>query len=529
MVQNYSQKQLNTIARENYELLRNYCSILEREGYWEGPRAILKQSVYAILDMYLQTVLIRLSVYCDRFGRDERMFISTLPDINIYDIDPATPVSPRVLSETERFFSSPPVLLQLCGLRDLNRHSGLLGLFFDALLNIQLSLAFLDTVKTGRVAGFIHDYYSRVEAFLGTGSGYGCVISERYIFKKLCTDNFEKCAQNLKEAGENFEYYKEKFLFISDSPRNEAVNRIKSRAVEVEPAKDRESLAVRKIVERDEESGEEDETGRGELDRLLDELNSLVGLEEVKTEVRSLINLIKVRALRKKHDLPVMDMSFHMVFMGNPGTGKTTVARLVSGIYRELGLLSKGTLTETDRSGLVAGYVGQTALKVREVVDRAMGGVLFIDEAYALSNQTANDFGDEAIETLVKLMEDRRDDLIVIVAGYTEEMTAFLKSNPGLNSRFNRFIEFADYSDPELLQILSSMARAAGFEFAPDALEHAGTLLSAMSEEERAKFGNARGIRNMFERIVVNQANRLSGSKDPDVEALTMITADDVR
>ncbi|MEI3407011.1 MAG: AAA family ATPase [Christensenellales bacterium] len=186
----------------------------------------------------------------------------------------------------------------------------------------------------------------------------------------------------------------------------------------------------------------------------MEQLDSLIGLESVK-EVRSLINLIKVRAMRKEHDLKVMDMSFHMVFTGNPGTGKTTVARLVAKIYKKLGFLSKGQLIETDRSGLVAGFVGQTAGKVTDVVNSALGGILFIDEAYALARKGMdNDFGDEAIDTLVKLMEDHRDDLVVIVAGYTDEMHDFLTSNPGLISRFNKYIDFPDYTDDELMAIL---------------------------------------------------------------------------
>lgn len=266
-----------------------------------------------------------------------------------------------------------------------------------------------------------------------------------------------------------------------------------------------------------------------ELDRLLEELNSLIGLESVKAEINSLINLIKVRKMREKFDMPMMDMTYHMVFTGSPGTGKTTVARLMAKIYKELGILSKGDLIETDRSGLVAGYIGQTAIKVKEVVESALGGVLFIDEAYSLTNgNRTEDFGGEVIDTLVKLMEDHRDDLVVITAGYTKEMKEFLKSNSGLVSRFNKFIEFKDYTDTELLDILDNMAVKAGFHLQSSARMQLGGQLGSMTEKKRREFGNARGIRNVFEKIVVNQANRIVGVKSPTKEELTLLTEEDV-
>ena len=266
-----------------------------------------------------------------------------------------------------------------------------------------------------------------------------------------------------------------------------------------------------------------------ELDHLLEELNSLIGLESVKEEINSLINLIKVRKMREKFDMPMMDMTYHMVFTGSPGTGKTTVARLMAKIYKELGILSKGNLVETDRSGLVAGYIGQTAIKVKEVVESALGGVLFIDEAYSLTNgNRTEDFGSEVIDTLVKLMEDHRDDLVVITAGYTKEMKEFLKSNSGLVSRFNKFIELSDYTDTELLDILDSMAVKAGFHLQPLARIQLGGQLGSMTEKKRREFGNARGIRNVFEKVVVNQANRIVGVKNPTKEELTLLTEEDV-
>lgn len=272
----------------------------------------------------------------------------------------------------------------------------------------------------------------------------------------------------------------------------------------------------------------EENNGGDRLARLLSELNNLIGLEGVKAEINSLINLIKVRKMRESYNMPSMDMTYHMVFTGNPGTGKTTVARLVAKIYKELGILSEGSLVETDRAGLVAGYVGQTALKVKEVVEKAIGGVLFIDEAYSLTNNAvSNDFGGEAIDTLVKMMEDNRENLVVIVAGYTKEMEEFLKSNTGLVSRFNKFIHFPDYTLDELIDILESMADRSGVVIEEEAKELLRGDIAVMPEERARVFGNARGIRNIFEKIIVNQANRIVTYENPPAEMLVQIKAED--
>ena len=191
------------------------------------------------------------------------------------------------------------------------------------------------------------------------------------------------------------------------------------------------------------------------IEDLKAELNELIGLDGIKKEVNNLINMVTVHKLRKEHGLKSVDMSLHMVFSGNPGTGKTTIARMMARIYRSLGILSKGQLVEVDRSGLVAGYVGQTATKTAKVIESALGGVLFIDEAYSLSSKSENDFGLEAIDTLLKAMEDHREDLVVIVAGYDGLMDTFIHSNPGLESRFNRYLHFDDYSVDDMLAILS--------------------------------------------------------------------------
>lgn len=286
-------------------------------------------------------------------------------------------------------------------------------------------------------------------------------------------------------------------------------------------------LAVKKRLEERERAEQEEQ--EKQIKEILGELNSLVGLSDVKGEIQSLTNLIKIRKLREKMQMPVMDMSYHMVFTGNPGTGKTTVARIVGRIYKALGILSDGKMVETDRSGLVAGYVGQTAIKVHEIIEQAIGGVLFIDEAYSLVNpDVPNDFGSEAVDALVKLMEDHRDNLVIIVAGYTDEMKTFLKSNTGLISRFNKFINFPDYSRDELIDIMEVMADGAGLKIEEGAKELVMEQLGSMEQEEWEDFGNARGIRNMFEKIVTNQANRLVQIGTPTKEQLMTIVAQDV-
>ena len=262
------------------------------------------------------------------------------------------------------------------------------------------------------------------------------------------------------------------------------------------------------------------------MEDLQRELDSYVGLAAVKREVKDLINLATVEQLRRQHGLPTAGMSLHMVFTGNPGTGKTTIARLMARIYHSLGILSKGQLVEVDRSGLVAGYVGQTAIKTRKVIDSALGGVLFIDEAYALNGGGANDFGQEAIDTLLKAMEDHRDDLVVIVAGYTDLMDKFIHSNPGLESRFNRFLLFEDYTADEMVQIFDMQCKKGCYRLTEDARPLVRDYIAEESADD--SFGNARGVRNLFEHILVAQNNRLAAMENVTREDLTVITADDV-
>ena len=273
---------------------------------------------------------------------------------------------------------------------------------------------------------------------------------------------------------------------------------------------------------------EEEQEPPENIEDLKKELSEYIGLTTVKKEVESLINLVTVQKLRRENDLPVEDLSLHMVFSGNPGTGKTMIARLMARIYRSLGILSKGQLVEVDRSGLVAGYVGQTAIKTSEVIQKALGGVLFIDEAYALTNRGGNDYGQEAVDTLLKAMEDNREDLIVIVAGYTELMEEFVHSNPGLESRFNRFLDFPDYTVQEMMGIFDMRCQKSGYKLAEDARTLLQSLLALYSLDVKG-FGNARGVRNLFERAVSAQADRLAKQTELTRDELMLLTSDDIR
>jgi adenylate kinase family enzyme len=259
------------------------------------------------------------------------------------------------------------------------------------------------------------------------------------------------------------------------------------------------------------------------VEELLAELDALIGLERVKREIHRQVAILRVDRLRAEAGMKNATITRHLVFTGNPGTGKTTVARLVSGVYQALGLLSKGLLVEVDRSELVAGYLGQTAIKTSEVVAKAGGGVLFIDEAYSL---TGDQYGTEAVDTLVKEMEDRRDDLVVIVAGYPAPMKAFIAANPGLSSRFRTIIEFDDYTDDELVQILTLLADGSDFELTPEALAHFREHLAGTTRD--STFGNGRFSRNMLEAAIGRHAWRLREVEAPTTEQLRQLLPEDL-
>ncbi len=254
------------------------------------------------------------------------------------------------------------------------------------------------------------------------------------------------------------------------------------------------------------------QNGQGEsLEELLEQLNTLIGLNGVKQEVQQIVNLIRVQKKGEEFGVKLPPLSLHLVFFGNPGTGKTTVARLLAKIYKNLGVLSSGQLVEVDRGGLVAGYVGQTAIKTQEVIEKAMGGILFIDEAYALTHAKGdNDFGQEAVDTILKAMEDHRDDFIVIVAGYPDLMKEFISSNPGLKSRFNQYISFEDYTPEELRQIFLLLCNNQGFTLDEGCNDYLTQYFINMYENRSANYANGRDVRNYFEKVIRARANRLS-------------------
>ena len=284
--------------------------------------------------------------------------------------------------------------------------------------------------------------------------------------------------------------------------------------------------------EKDEKDTEE-ETEKVEiketLEELMEQLNSLVGLESVKLEINNLIHLQELNRIRVERGMVSLPVSNHLVFYGNPGTGKTTVARLLSKIYCKIGILSKGHMIETDRSGIVAGYVGQTAIKTKEVIDSAMGGILFIDEAYTLVSNSENDYGREAIDTLLKAMEDNREDFIVIVAGYPDLMMEFIKSNPGLESRFNKYILFEDYNNDELFEIFKVVCKKNGYELSEEVEKAVKETFADMYTDRPDNFANGREVRNYFEKVVTNQANRLYGKENITNEELAEIVKEDLK
>jgi len=387
------------------------------------------------------------------------------------------------------------------------------------------------------VAGYDEPMQQFIESNPGLKSRFNRFIhfedytpEEMYeIFCKLCSKN----AYTIEEAAEPIlkDYFASLRKELSDdfanarTVRNTFETVIAKQASRIASKSRKTKALLSTITEEDVAWCRMDSEKEESLESLLASINELVGLHAVKEELSDLMYVVQHQQKRKAQGLAVPALSLHLVFMGNPGTGKTTVARYVARIYKALGILSKGHLVETDRSGLVAGYVGQTAIKTQEVINRAMGGVLFIDEAYTLSEGGSNDFGQEAIDTLLKAMEDNRDDLIVIAAGYDQQMERFVHSNPGLESRFHQFIHFEDYSAAEMCQIFKLLCKKNQYELSEDGLTALDQFFSGISISE---IGNGRGARNLFERAITQQAKRIAQTAPTAEQELSTITAADI-
>lgn len=533
----YTGDEICAMGQKYYHSLAKICKRLEKQGYWREAENMMKQSAAEVLDLYVQSVLVELAVRLDNISDGQKEYIRCLTQTNPLEISPdAEILEQSVVHYAEKYAAMPPILIQICGVYDRHLKEEQAVLFLDNVINVLLCMMELSDRFDRAGQEYIREYYERTVLFVCSG-GVSPEWEESYIRHKLAVRNI--CSGVKWLTGEESKKTEWQVNMPADKtdqrmlPETVTSDEVESEG-NIQESPEDEQREARKEFEKvkkrlQERQKAEKEAKEQRVAKLLDELNQLVGLDNVKEEVRSLVNLIKVRRMREEYKLPAMDMSYHMVFTGNPGTGKTTVARLVARIYRELGILSEGQLIETDRSRLVAGYVGQTAINVREVVEQAIGGVLFIDEAYALvSPDTTNDYGSEAVDTLVKMMEDHRDDLVVIVAGYREEMEQFLRSNTGLISRFNKFITFEDYSEQQLLEILTVMAEQAGMVVEDTAVKKLGLYLASMNEQERRDFGNARGVRNVFERMIVNQANRIVLLEEPTKEQLITLTAQDV-
>lgn len=375
---------------------------------------------------------------------------------------------------------------------------------------------------------FLNDVY---KDFFGSGSGSSGRNPEDGADGRSPEDAVKNAEDALKEAEKMLEeLQKRNNAGIRDLEKEiDGLTGIRPAGGKAEPGSERNGEALDGGAQTDaqtEAKADAQKPKEPEKDPM-EQLDELIGLAGIKHDVLELTDFVKVQKMRKDQGMKSVPVSMHLVFTGNPGTGKTTVARILAKLYAQIGALSKGQLVEVDRSGLVAGYVGQTALKTQEKIQEALGGVLFIDEAYALAKKD-DAFGQEAIDTILKAMEDHRDDLVVIVAGYTKPMEEFINSNPGLKSRFNKYIEFPDYSIDELEEIFYSNCERYDYTVEDEAKKQIRAMIVARKLQKQENFANAREVRNMFEEIITNQARRVATMESPSQEEMMMLRMEDL-
>ena len=416
--------------------------------------------------------------------------------------------------------------------------------FIDGLKSLLVGGAYINGDFTVEESAAVSDEIKRLMTY-AIGKGVKIDYATGRIREKTTPPNEESYAREESVEMDNtkfFEALTEGFLRPAQLKKDELTGRLEGNAPDGNPSAGLDPFSAGPDAagaSADQDSKAQDAqkadapaatTDERTMEELMAELDGLVGLESIKKDIHSLMNFIEITKLRKERGLNVPTISYHLVFTGNPGTGKTTVARLVAGLYRRIGILPKGQLVEVDRGQLVAGYTGQTAIKTMNAIKQALGGVLFIDEAYALVNDDQDSFGKEAVETILKAMEDHRDELVVIVAGYTELMHKFIESNPGFKSRFSKFFEFPDYTGEELMEIFSRFCESNGYHMTEKAGEYLKVELQKMYESRSRHFGNGRTVRNIFEKAIHTQADRLTKCDEKvSDDQLQELTADDVR